>query len=176
MQISQMMHGVVMGSVMPRLRAPIKLKHTAPGADARKRHFCREIMLDFFMNCLRHGRNETRTTPMLKAPLATPSTLGADLRALRKARGITLAEMAERLERSLGWMSQVERDISQPGISDLRTIAKLLEVPLSLFFGQPDGPECERGIIVRADARRRIGSGPAGLVEELLSPDLTDDF
>lgn len=113
---------------------------------------------------------------MLKAPLSTPTTLGADLRALRKARGITLEEMAEGLERSLGWMSQVERDISQPGIDDLRAIAKFLDVPLSLFFGQADGPVRERGIIVRANARRKIGTGPAGLVEELLSPDLTDDF
>jgi mannose-6-phosphate isomerase-like protein (cupin superfamily) len=31
-------------------------------------------------------------------------------------------------------------------------------------------------LIVRADARRPIGSRSAGLVEELLSPDLTDDF
>ena len=31
-------------------------------------------------------------------------------------------------------------------------------------------------LIVRATARRPIGSRSAGLVEELLSPDLTDDF
>ena len=37
-------------------------------------------------------------------------------------------------------------------------------------------PVEESGHVVRKGARRRIGSDAAGLVEELLSPDLTDDF
>lgn len=106
----------------------------------------------------------------------TRRTLGADLRALRKARGLTLIGMAEALGRSVGWMSQVERDLSQPGIDDLRRMAALLEVPLSILFGQSDTPVAEAGYVVRASARRAIGSREGGLVEELLSPDLTDDF
>lgn len=103
-------------------------------------------------------------------------TLGADLRALRKARGLTLAEMAERLSCSVGWLSQVERDISEPSISDLRRIAEGLDVPMSILFAHHTAPENEQGFIVRAGARRRMGAGEEGLVEELLSPDLTDDF
>lgn len=106
----------------------------------------------------------------------TQRSLGADLRALRKARGLTLIDMAEALERSVGWLSQVERDLSQPGIDDLRRMSALLEVPLSILFGQSDTPVDEDGFIVRAAARRAIGSREGGLVEELLSPDLTDDF
>lgn len=107
---------------------------------------------------------------------ATSATLGADLRALRRARGLTLAGLAETLDRSVGWLSQVERDLSTPSITDLRRIAAALGVPSSLFFGRAEAPAEEQGHIVRAGARRRIGSGEAGLVEELLSPDLTDDF
>lgn len=107
---------------------------------------------------------------------ATSATLGADLRALRRARGLTLAGLAETLDRSVGWLSQVERDLSTPSIADLRRIAAALGVPSSLFFGRAEAPADEQGYIVRAGARRRIGSGEAGLVEELLSPDLTDDF
>lgn len=103
-------------------------------------------------------------------------TLGADLRALRKARGLTLTDVATRLGRSVGWISQVERDLSQPSITDLRHIAKVLDVPVSMLFGQAPAPAEEAGHIVRKGARRPIGSGEAGLVEELLSPDLTDDF
>lgn len=103
-------------------------------------------------------------------------TLGADLRALRKARGVTLARLAASLGRSVGWLSQVERDLSEPSITDLRHIARALDVPVSLLFGQAEAPAEETGHIVRRAARRRIGSGTAGLVEELLSPDLTDDF
>lgn len=105
-----------------------------------------------------------------------PKTLGVDLRALRKARGVTLQALADDLGRSVGWLSQVERDLSEPSVDDLRRIARLLHVPISTLFGQPAAPADEAGMIVRAGARRPIGSGQGGLIEELLSPDLTDDF
>ena len=40
----------------------------------------------------------------------------------------------------------------------------------------PPAPAVEAGYVVRKDARRQLGSRIAGLTEELLSPDLTDDF
>ena len=103
-------------------------------------------------------------------------TLGADLRALRKARGLTLAELAERLNRSVGGLSQVERDKSDASIADLRQIAGELDVSVSMLFRHSAAPAKEAGYIVRHGARRPIGSNIEGLVEELLSPDLTDDF
>jgi len=103
-------------------------------------------------------------------------SLGADLRALRKARGLTLQGMAESLGRSVGWLSQVERDLSEPSITDLRHMAKALDVSVSSLFRQEPTEAGEDGYIVRSSARRPIGSRAAGLVEELLSPDLTDDF
>ncbi|WP_137701037.1 helix-turn-helix domain-containing protein [Marimonas lutisalis] len=105
-----------------------------------------------------------------------PSTLGADLRALRKSRGHTLTDLAETLGRSVGWLSQVERDLSEPSISDLRQIAAALGVPMSMLFAHAAAPAEEQGYVVRADARRPMGSSEEGLIEELLSPDLTDDF
>ena len=104
------------------------------------------------------------------------TTLGRDLRALRSARGMTLEALAARLNRSVGWLSQIERDISTPRVSDLHEIAAVFDVPLSLLFGAPDAPENEQGRIVRASARRVIGETDAGLLEALISPDLTDDF
>ena len=106
----------------------------------------------------------------------TPHTLGADLRALRKARGLTLLDMAVALGRSVGWLSQVERDLSEPSITDLRHIAGFLDVSVSMLFRHAAAPADEAGFVVRKDVRRPIGSSIAGLVEELLSPDLTDDF
>lgn len=105
---------------------------------------------------------------------ATARTLGADLRALRKARGLTLADLAARLDRSVGWLSQVERDLSEPSVADLRQFAELLDVPVSMLAGPVPGDEA--GHVVRGHARRPIGHDKAGLTEELLSPDLTDDF
>lgn len=102
-------------------------------------------------------------------------TLGADIRALRKSRGLTLSQLGDVLGRSVGWLSQVERDLSEPSITDLRHIARALDVSVSSLF-RSAAPEHEQGVIVRSQSRRPIGSRGAGLVEELLSPDLTDDF
>jgi transcriptional regulator with XRE-family HTH domain len=104
------------------------------------------------------------------------SLLARDIRALRKARGLTLAETALRLGRSVGWLSQVERGLSQPSLGDLRTIADTFSVPLSLFFAHEVPREEERGVVVRAGARRVLGTSETGLVEELLSPDLGGSF
>ena len=113
---------------------------------------------------------------MLQSDVTKQQTLGADLRALRKARGVTLSDLSVRLGRSVGWLSQVERDLSEPSVGDLRQIAAALDVPISMLFGQSTAPANEAGYVVRRSARRQIGSGEGGLFEELLSPDLTDDF
>jgi mannose-6-phosphate isomerase-like protein (cupin superfamily) len=73
-------------------------------------------------------------------------------------------------------LSQVERDKSEPGINDLRDMAKALDISVSSLFGAGPAPVNEAGFVVRKDSRRPIGSREVGLVEELLSPDLTDDF
>lgn len=109
-------------------------------------------------------------------PQALPKTLGADLRALRRTRGLTLQHLADRLGRSVGWLSQVERDLSEPSISDLRHLASALDVSISMLAQHEAAASAETGRIVRQGTRRPIGSRVSGLVEELLSPDLTDDF
>lgn len=113
---------------------------------------------------------------MLQSNTTMPPSLGADLRALRKARGMTLQGMADALGRSVGWLSQVERDLSDPSVTDLRQIASCLDIAVSTLFRRGAAPVEEEGFVVRSGARRPIGSRHAGLVEELLSPDLTDDF
>ncbi len=113
---------------------------------------------------------------MEQSQISAMRSLGADLRALRKARGLTLSDMAQALGRSVGWLSQVERDLSEPSISDLRAIAGAFDVPMSFLFAHASAPAEEQGIIVREGSRRRMGSSEEGLIEELLSPDLSDDF
>ncbi|MDX8496214.1 XRE family transcriptional regulator [Mesorhizobium sp. VK22B] len=102
--------------------------------------------------------------------------LAGDIRALRKARGLTLAEIALKLGRSVGWVSQVERGLSVPSLGDLRAFAELFGVPVSLFFSHDVPVEKERGVVVRAGSRRSLGTSESGLVEELLSPDLGGSF
>jgi transcriptional regulator with XRE-family HTH domain len=104
------------------------------------------------------------------------AALVRDLRALRKSRGLTLNELATNIGRSVGFLSQIERGLSAPSIRDLRTLATAFEVPVSWFFLTDEGDDLERDYIVRADARRALGTTEEGIVEELLSPDLGGSF
>lgn len=98
--------------------------------------------------------------------------IGRDLRAIRQSKGMTLAEVAEKLGRSIGFLSQVERGISALSTQELRKVAALFDVPVSWFLMLSDVSDHERGYITRAGLRRRSGDVGDGLVEELLSPDL----
>lgn len=102
--------------------------------------------------------------------------VGAEIRALRKTRGLTLPDMGKRMGRSVGFLSQVERGLSRLTLHDLRDLAEVLEVPLSWFFQHEDIPEDERGHVVRRSYRRTLGVEEKGLVEQLLSPDLSGSF
>lgn len=107
---------------------------------------------------------------------AAAAGVGPDLRALRKSRGVTLTELAVATGRSVGWLSQVERGLSTPSLEDLRLLADRLSAPLSIFFGDPDAPQEERGHVVRWNAGRSLGAPDGGLTEMLLSPDLGGAF
>lgn len=107
---------------------------------------------------------------------AVDNVLADDLRAIRRGRGLSLADVSARIGRSIGFLSQIERGLSTPSIEDLRRLAEVYQTPFSLFFGNPDADPADRGHIVRRERRRQLGSVEHGLVEELLSPDLSGDF
>lgn len=102
--------------------------------------------------------------------------IGDDIRALRKARGTTLKEMAVRLGRSVGWLSQLERGQTTPSVKDMGLIAEQLGVNISLFFRSASRNPQEHGLVLRAADRVPIGSNESGLTEELLSPTLGGAF
>jgi len=104
------------------------------------------------------------------------SSVGADIRALRKSRSIKLVDFANALDRSVGFVSQIERGLSEPSIQDLRNIAAIFDIPVSFFFGEHSGDPTEARYIVRSHERRKLGNPEEGLVEELLSPDLGGSF
>lgn len=102
--------------------------------------------------------------------------IGRDVRALRKSRGLTLQEVADRIGRSVGYVSQVERGLSSLGVDDLRKLGAALNVPLGFFLEHHNADPADRGLVVRARARRRVGSREEGFTEELLSPDMAGSF
>ena len=109
------------------------------------------------------------------APIRSSGSIGADIRALRRSRSWTLSDLAEQLDRSVGWLSQVERGQSEPALADIRGVAALFDLPVSFFFSQsPD--TAEAAYVVRGDSRRTMSDEGKGLVESLLSPDLGGAF
>ena len=102
--------------------------------------------------------------------------IGNDIRALRKARGMTLKDLSSSVGRSLGWLSQIERGQTEPSVRDLGLIADRFGISISFFFRSASRHEAERGLVLRAADRVPIGSTETGLTEELLSPTLSGSF
>ncbi len=93
----------------------------------------------------------------MKDPFAI--SRGSAIRRTRKAQKMNLVDLAEKAGLSLGFISQVERGLSNPSINSLRKIALALGIPLSSFFEETlatDGPvmrKNERRILVNTDSR-----------------------
>ena len=99
--------------------------------------------------------------------------IGGQIRELRKVKNLTLQQVADRSGISVGYLSQIERNQSRLPIGVLKRISDVLGVHINWFFhASLVEPESERGIIVRAQNRRRLSFTGLGIIEELLSPDL----
>jgi len=115
---------------------------------------------------------------MGNASTTTRLSLGAKIRENRKARGLTLTEMAEQCGISPSFLSQIERDKANPSVATLKTIAKVFGVSLGTFFEEKDSgtdqpqPAETLAKVVRADQRKLLIYPGSGISNELLSPDL----
>ena len=89
------------------------------------------------------GRNPAvRILPMLKKkpqvqPEDTALELGEQLRRCRKEARLTMQYVADNAGLSVGFISQVERGLAAPSLSSLRSIARVLQRPISEFLEQP---------------------------------------
>lgn len=103
--------------------------------------------------------------------LATP--LAQQLRDLRKHRGLTLEELATRVNRSVGFLSQVERGLSRPTVADLTAISEALHVPTDYFYEAL--PPRQIDWVTRPGERRTLYYA-AGVTDVLVSPALNGRF
>ncbi|KFB09768.1 Transcriptional regulator, XRE family [Nitratireductor basaltis] len=102
--------------------------------------------------------------------------LAEDIRRLRKSNGLTLAGLSQKLGRSVGWLSQVERGISLPTLADLRLLAGHFRVPVSFFFQPVQEDRQDLPGVVRLGAGRNLKVESPGVSRELVSPDLGGSF
>ncbi len=103
--------------------------------------------------------------------------VGRQIRDLRKAKGYTLSFVAERIGKSVGYISQVERGVSALPIPILQAISDLLEVQITWFFhADKEQKPDEINYVVRKNARRHLDFSGTGISEELLSPRLSGEL
>lgn len=105
--------------------------------------------------------------------LSDDDAIGGQIRELRKAKGMTLQEVAASAGISVGYLSQIERDQSKLPIGVLKKISTTLGVQINWFFHGAEAPVDEKDIIVRATNRRKLTFTALGIDEELLSPNLS---
>lgn len=93
--------------------------------------------------------------------------IGAALRRWRKDRGLTLQAMADRTGLSIGYLSQIERDLASPTLDNLWRICKALDIPIHRLFA---GNDAHGAQIVRRNERRVIRLPMSRVSYHLLTP------
>ena len=91
--------------------------------------------------------------------------LGARIRALRLARGLTLRRIAADAGVTESFLSQVERGVAAPSIATVQRIARALGQSIAELFAADE----RAGIVVRARDRRRIVYQGLGAIDEFLT-------
>jgi transcriptional regulator with XRE-family HTH domain len=71
------------------------------------------------------------------------SRLGAQVRALRRERGLTLKALGQRAGLSHPFLSQVERGLARPSLDSVLAIASALEVPVGHLWAPPRPQEAQ---------------------------------
>lgn len=103
----------------------------------------------------------------------TQEIVGGRMRDLRKAKKMTLKQLAQKTDLSVGYLSQLEREQAVPSIRALSAIARALGVNVSWFFPDPfHDTNPEASVIVRA-AHRPALKFESGIRDELLCPTLS---
>jgi transcriptional regulator with XRE-family HTH domain len=94
--------------------------------------------------------------------------LGDRLRSTRRARGLTLRDLAERAGVTESFLSQVEREVSSPSIASLQRICRALGISI----GELLDTGSRVGRLVRREDRRRITYPGLGAADEFLTADV----
>lgn len=95
------------------------------------------------------------------------------IRDLRKFKGLTLGELAQRIGRSVGFLSQVERGVSRPTVADLTAISETLGVSTAYFYNL-NKPR-DLSWVTRPHERRTLYFG-GGITDVLVSPTIAGGF
>lgn len=97
--------------------------------------------------------------------------VGTKIRLRRKVRGLSLKDVADACDISVGQLSQVERGVSAPSLRALQQICHVLAMPIGWLFEASEGEDHPDGVVVHAKHRRSLDLGDRGMIKQLLTPD-----
>lgn len=89
--------------------------------------------------------------------------IGTRLAQLRREQGLTLTQAAQKAGISTGFLSEIERNASNPSVATFHKLARLYQTNILSFFGTG---EAERRLI-RANERRILKTQPGIRIESL---------
>ncbi|MFD1254102.1 HTH-type transcriptional regulator PuuR [Devosia equisanguinis] len=105
---------------------------------------------------------ETSTTP----------TLGTRIRARRRELGLTVYDLAKASGRTVGFISQIERDISRPSLASLYAVARALDTNVDRFLSE--APQRQHQMVTHSSERAKFSLGATEPLYEFLEPGFAD--
>lgn len=101
---------------------------------------------------------------------AASTSVAQIIRDLRTRKKVTVRQLASQIDRSIGFISQIERGLSQPSVEDLLAISEALEVPFTYFAQPAQSPQ--HPAVTRPTERRTL-SYARGVTDKVISPGLS---
>ncbi|MEB8387213.1 cupin domain-containing protein [Rhodobacteraceae bacterium KMM 6894] len=99
------------------------------------------------------------------------TVLSMRLSELRRQHGLSLEQLAQRADLSIGTLSQVERGLSQPSLRTVRKLANAFGLPTAYFFDDSaSNADDEDGIVIRDGKGAAMQFGNTGMSTWMLSP------
>lgn len=95
--------------------------------------------------------------------------IGTKIKDARNKRAMTLKELSERSELSVGFLSQLERGLTSVAVDTLERLAVILEMPFSSFFDFPRGKD---SYVLRSYERQIFNIQDGGIISYDLSASL----
>lgn len=83
---------------------------------------------------------------------AAMDNIGTNIKYIRKEKGLTLQDISNATDLSLGYLSKLERNISSPNIANLHKICKALGITMTELMSQIEGNKT----VVKKEERRVI--------------------
>lgn len=100
-------------------------------------------------------------------------SIGAKIKHLRSQRKMTLKDLSEKTNLSIGFLSQLERGLTSIATDTLEKIANVFEVELSYFFLKP---KPKKRPIIRSYEKEIFNICTSGCIQYNLSNDLEGKF